>query len=64
MEVSLKEALEQFDNKNSKEIAALLENYRTMLISRRFIDVARILYDLCSNLIGSTAGYVALLDET
>jgi GAF domain-containing protein len=64
VEVGLKEALEQFSSKNSKEIAALLENYRVMLIRRRFIDVARILYDLCSNLIGSTAGYVALLDET
>ena len=35
-----------------------------MLIHHRFIDIARTLYDLCSTLIGSTSGYVALLDET
>ncbi len=63
-EVGLGEVLEQTRHKSNKEISALLENYRTMLTHHRFIDIARILYDLCSTLIGSTAGYVALLDET
>jgi GAF domain-containing protein len=62
--VGLWEVLEQSRQKSSKEISVLLENYRTMLTHHRFIDIARILYDLCSTLIGSTAGYVALLDET
>ena len=64
VETGLGEALEQFRHMSSKEISALLENYRTMLTHHRFVDIARILYDLCSTLIGSTAGYVALLDET
>ena len=64
VEIGLEEALEQSRHRSSKEISALLENYRTMLTHLRFIDIARILYDLCSTLIGSTAGYVALLDET
>ena len=64
VEAGLREVLEQSRHKSSKEISALLENYRTMLTHHRFIDVARTLYDLCGTLIGSTAGYVALLDET
>jgi hypothetical protein len=63
-ETNLGEALEQSIHMSKKEISALLENYRTMLTHHRFIDIARILYDLCSTLIRSTAGYVALLDET
>jgi GAF domain-containing protein len=64
LEAGLGEALEQSRPKSSKEISALLENYRATLTHQRFIDIARTLYDLCSVLIGSTAGYVALLDET
>ena len=64
IETDLGEALEQSGRMSKKEISALLENYRTMLTHHRFIDVARVLYDICSTLIGSTAGYVALLDET
>jgi GAF domain-containing protein len=64
VEAGLGEVLEQSRYKSSKEISALLENYRAMLTHHRFIDVARTLYDLCSVLIGSTSGYVALLDET
>jgi len=60
----LGEVLEQSRQRSSKEISALLANYRTMLTHHRFIDIVRTLYDLCSTLIGSTAGYVALLDET
>ena len=62
--VGLGEVLEQSRHKSSKEISVLLENYRSMLTHHRFIDIARTLYDICSTLIGSTAGYVALLDET
>jgi len=64
IEAGLREVLGQSRHKSSKEISALLENYRTMLTHHRFIDIARTLYDLCGTLIGSTAGYVALLDET
>ena len=61
--VGLGDALAQSRHKSSKEISALLKNYRAMLTHQRFIDIARALYDLGSVLIGSTAGYVALLDE-
>ena len=64
IEAGLRDILEQSRHTNSKEIVALLENYRTMLTHHRFIDIARTLYDFCSTLIGSTSGYVALLDET
>lgn len=63
-DAGLREVLEQSRHKSSQEILALLKNYRTMLTHHRFIDIARTLYDICSELIGSTAGYVALLDET
>ena len=64
IETDLREALGQSRRMSKKEVSALLENYRTMLTHLRFIDIARILYDLCSTLIGSKSGYVALLDET
>ena len=63
-DVGLGEILEQSSDKSSQAISALLKNYHTMLTHHRFIDIARTLYDICSELIGSTAGYVALLDET
>ena len=63
-EAGLREVLAQSKHKSNKEISALLENYRAMLTHHRFVDIARTLYDFCSTLIGSTAGYVALLDET
>ena len=64
IEAGLRDILEQSRHVNNKEILALLENYRTMLTHHRFIDIARTLYDFCSTLIGSTSGYLALLDET
>lgn len=56
--------LEEERERCRQEISMLLEGYRDLLSHHRFIDIARPLYDLGSTLIGSTAGYVALLDET
>ena len=48
------------------EISALLEGSRAVLEYREFQNAARSIFDSCKNLIGATAGYVALLsaDET
>jgi GAF domain-containing protein len=63
-EAELRKVLEQSRQRSSSEISTLLEGYRTLLTHHRFIDIARTLYDLSKTLIGSTAGYVALLNET
>jgi PAS domain S-box-containing protein len=42
------------------EIAALLAGTRAVLAHRRFEDSARAIFDVCKNLLGATAGYVAL----
>jgi two-component system, chemotaxis family, CheB/CheR fusion protein len=45
------------------EISALLTASRAVLQSEEFQDSARAIFDACKNLIGATAGYVALLSE-
>lgn len=45
------------------EIPALLEGARAVLAYREFKDSARSIFDSCKNLIGATAGYVALLSK-
>ena len=45
------------------EIFALLQASRAVLEQHEFKDVARNIFDSCKNLIGATAGYVALLSE-
>ena len=42
------------------EIAALLAGTRAVLAHRRFEDSARAIFDVCKNLLGARAGYVAL----
>ena len=50
-------------HQRQEEISALLEGSRAVLEYREFQDVARAIFDSCKNLIGATAGYVALLSE-
>ncbi len=45
------------------EISSLLQASRAVLEIREFSDAARAIFDSCKNLIGATAGYVALLSE-
>ena len=45
------------------EISALLEGSRAVLGYRQFRDAAQSIFDYCKNLIGATAGYVALLSR-
>ncbi len=42
------------------EVAALLAGTRAVLAHRRFEDAARAIFDVCKNLLGARAGYVAL----
>jgi PAS domain S-box-containing protein len=45
------------------EITALLEASRAVMEQRNFRETARLIFDSCKNLIGATAGYVALLSK-
>ncbi len=49
--------------RRSSEISALLSASRAVLQNREFQDSARILFDGAKELIGATAGYVALLSK-
>lgn len=55
----LKNALNESQRRN-KEISALLQGSRAILKHRKFEDAARAIFDSCKELIGATAGYVAL----
>ncbi|MGA3112744.1 MAG: PAS domain S-box protein, partial [Candidatus Bathyarchaeia archaeon] len=46
------------------EISALLKASRAVLHHQEFPDSARAIFDACKELIGATAGYVALLSDT
>jgi PAS domain S-box-containing protein len=61
-EEALRNALEESQQRRA-EISALLEGSRTVLECREFEDAARAIFDSCKNLIGATAGYVALLSK-
>ena len=61
-ETKLREALAE-SQKRELEFSALLEASRTILEYRDFSQAARRIFDSCKNLIGATAGYVALLSE-
>jgi PAS domain S-box-containing protein len=45
------------------EISALLKASRTVLQNKEFPDSARAIFDSCKELLGATAGYVALLSD-
>jgi PAS domain S-box-containing protein len=62
MEKALNDALKE-SRRRYAEILALLEGTRAVSKYREFKDTARTLFDSCKNLIGATAGYVALLTK-
>ena len=51
------------ENANGQFIASLLRASRKILELHEFNDTARHIFDSCKELIGATAGYVALLSE-
>ena len=55
---SLKES-----KQSESEISALLRSSRTVLQNKEFPDSARAIFDACKELLGATAGYVALLSD-
>ncbi len=61
-EDALCSALEK-SQQRAKEVSALLEGSRAVLQYRDFKDSAIAIFDSCKNLIGATAGYVALLTK-
>ncbi|MBI5966729.1 MAG: MEDS domain-containing protein [Deltaproteobacteria bacterium] len=61
-EEALRYALEE-SKRRQAEISALLESSRAVLEYREFKDAARFIFDSCKNLIGATAGYIALLSK-
>jgi PAS domain S-box-containing protein len=61
-EIDLKKALE-VSKQREAEVSALLEGSRAVLRHREFEDAARSIFDSCKNLIGASAGYVALLTK-
>ena len=61
-EEALKNALEGSKQRGA-EISALLEGSRAVLEYHEFKDSAQSIFDSCKNLIGATAGYIALLSK-
>ncbi len=56
LQLALKEARQR-----EAEISALLKGSRAVLRQQEFTPTARIIFDVCKDLIGATSGYVALL---
>lgn len=61
-EISLIQSLE-VSRQREAEVSALLQGSRAVLQYREFEDATRSIFDACKNLIGATAGYVALLNK-
>jgi PAS domain S-box-containing protein len=61
-EINLRNSLE-VSRQHEAEVSALLKGSRAVLQYREFKDAARVIFDSCKNLIGATAGYVALLNK-
>ena len=61
-EDALCNALEK-SNQQAKEVSSLLESSRAVLQYREFKDSAKSIFNSCKNLIGASAGYVALLTK-
>jgi len=61
-EINLRKSLE-VSRQREAEVSALLQGSRAVLQYREFEDAARSIFDSCKNLIGATAGYVALLNK-
>ena len=62
MEDELLETLKASQTRQS-EISALLEASKAVLVHHDFSKAAKAIFDSCKNLLGATAGYVALLNE-
>jgi PAS domain S-box-containing protein len=62
MEQELTISLEKSRRRES-EISALLKSSRAVLQNKEFQDSARAIFDACKELLGATAGYVALLSD-
>jgi PAS domain S-box-containing protein len=62
MEQDLSKSLEESRRRES-EISALLKASRAVLQNREFPDSARAIFDACKEILGATAGYVALLSD-
>ena len=62
MEQELSNSLEE-SQRSETEISALLKSSRAVLQNKEFPDSARAIFDACKELIGATAGYVALLSK-
>jgi PAS domain S-box-containing protein len=63
MELALSASLKETKQMES-EVSALLKASRAVLEKKEFQDSARAIFDTCKELIGATAGYVALLNST
>jgi PAS domain S-box-containing protein len=62
LEQELLEILEESQHRES-EISALLKASKAVLYHQEFQHVARVIFDTCKELIGASAGYVALLSK-
>ncbi len=62
MEQELLETLE-VSQQRELEISALLKASKAVLYNQEFRHIARVIFDTCKELVGATAGYVALLSK-
>ena len=62
LEQELLEILEESQHRES-EISALLKASKAVLYNQEFQHIARVIFDTCKELIGASAGYVALLSK-
>jgi PAS domain S-box-containing protein len=62
MEQTVSNSLKESQRRES-EISALLKASRTVLQNKEFPESARAIFDACKELLGATAGYVALLSD-
>lgn len=62
IENELMETLKASQSRQS-EVSALLEASKAVLIHREFNKASKVIFDCCKNLLGATAGYVALLSD-
>jgi len=62
LEQELLEVLEESQRRES-EISALLTASKAVLYHREFQHVAQVIFDACKELIGASAGYIALLSQ-
>jgi len=49
--------------RHEKELSALMQGAKAVLEQKGFLESSRAIFDYCTNLIGATSGYVALLSD-